>query len=335
MNNNQGLMSGGWSRLARNKRYIVWFYVLNLLLAWCGSAAFSNQAHSILDHSLHSDRLVHGFSQGVLAEMFARPEFGSTASSGAAATDFILVFFLLTALFIPGVLQGYASTYRLPREDFFRACGRNLWRFIRLLIVAGIVFLIVGGALFTIRAGMLKAADASTNELLPVYVSAGSLAVIFLVMSMLRIWFDLAETDVVLSDQRAVRRSIGRGLRFMFRNLGSLLGSYVMTTIVAAVVLWAGLWLWMKFVSPASVGGAMFVSQLTLFLLLIPRFWQRGVAVTYYQQNMVEPIVVQSFTSVPAAAPVVIQNNAPGNIPDSAPAAAPPIPSGPPESQAS
>ena len=58
-------------------------------------------------------------------------------------------------------------------------------------------------------------------------------------------------------------------------------------------------------VPPASVIGAFFVSQLTLLLLLIPRFWQRGVAVTYYLQNMVEPIaVVESFTSVAVVAPV-------------------------------
>ena len=43
----------------------------------------------------------------------------------------------------------------------------------------------------------------------------------------------------------------------------------------------------MKFVPPASVVGAFLVSQLMLLLLLIPRFWQRGVVVTYYLQNMV------------------------------------------------
>ena len=44
MAENQGLLSGGWDRVARNKRYIVWFYLLNLVLAWLGTAAFSNQA---------------------------------------------------------------------------------------------------------------------------------------------------------------------------------------------------------------------------------------------------------------------------------------------------
>jgi hypothetical protein len=292
--------------VGRNKRYIIWFYLLNLLLGLFGTVAFFNQAGTILDHSLLADRLVHGFDFGVYVEMLARPEFGPTAASGWAGVFFAVLFFVATALFLPGVLQGYASTYRLPREDFFRACGRNLWRFIRLLIVAGIVMGIVAGVLFGIRGALVKAADESTNELLPVYVSFGSLFVIFLVMSVLRIWFDLAQADVVLSDQRAVRKSIGAAFRHTWRGMGRLLASYVMATIVAAIVLLAGLWVWMKFVLPASVLGAFFVSQLTLLLLLIPRFWQRGVAVTYYLQNMVQPIaVLESVTAVTVVAPVV------------------------------
>jgi hypothetical protein len=321
----QGLLSRGWGMVGRNKRYIVWFYLLNLALAFFGTAAFSNQAHSILDHSLLGDRLVHGFDITVFGDLLNRPEFGQTQSLSAPAADFAFLFFLATALFLPGVLQGYASTYRLPREDFFRACGRNLWRFIRLMIVAGIVMGIVAAALFGIRGALLKVADESTNEMLPVYLSFASLLVIFLVMSVLRIWFDLAQADVVLSDQRAVRRSIGSAFRHTWRGMGSLLGSYVMATIVAAIVLVAGIWVWMKFVPPASVAGAFVVSQLTLLFLLIPRFWQRGVAVSYYLQNMVQPIaVVETFTSVAVVAPVVTE-----------PAGVPVIPSVPPETQAS
>lgn len=289
--------------MRHNKRYIFWFYVLNVALAWFGAGAFNNQVHQILDHSLLADRLVNGFDLSVLYEMFGRPEFGPTLASAAPAMHFAFLFLLLTALFLPGVLQGYASTYRLPREDFFRACGRNLWRFLRLMIVAGVVMAAVAAALLGIRSALLKAAEESTNELLPFSVSMATLLVIFLIMTALRIWFDLAQTDVVLSDQPAVGRSIGAGFRHTWRSLGRLLGSYVVSTIVAAIVLVAGLWAWMKLVPPASVFGAAVVSQLTLLLLLIPRFWQRGVAVTYYLQNMVEPIGVQSFTPVSVVAP--------------------------------
>jgi hypothetical protein len=305
MSDKKGLLSGGLSMVGRNKRYIIWFYLMNLTLAWFGAGAFVNQAYAILDHSLHADGVLHGFSVGVLTELLIRPEFGSSEAVQGSALHFAFLFFFLTALFLPGVLQGYASTYRLPREDFFRACGRNLWRFIRLLIVAGIVMGAVAGALFGIRAAILKKAAESTNELLPFYLSMACLIVIFLVVSVLRIWFDLAETDVVLSDQRAVRRSIAAGFRHTWRNLGRLLAGYVVTTLVAALVLVAGLLVWMKFVLPASVLGAVFISQLTLLLLLIPRFWQRGIAVTYYLQHMVEPVAVQSFSPVPIVVPVV------------------------------
>jgi hypothetical protein len=318
----QSLLSGGWDRVARNKRYIVWFYILNLALAWFGAGAAGKQADAVLGHSLHADRLLHGFDVGVLIEMLARPDFGPTAASFASGLYFALLFFVATALFLPGILQGYGSTLRLPREDFFRACGRNLWRFIRLMIVAGIAMVAIAGILLGLLSVLEKKAGESTYELLSFEVGLAGLAVIFVVVTAVRIWFDLAETDVVLSDQRAVRRSIGAGFRHMWRNLGQLLGSYVLTTVVAAIVLLAGMWLWMKFVPPASVFGAFFVSQLTLLLLLIPRFWQRGIAVSYYLQNMVEPVAIQPFAPTPISVPVV-ENPGPTSA----------IPSPPPEPQ--
>src|SRR5579872_1410286 len=194
----RGLLSAGWDRVVHNKRYIVWFYLLNLSLAWLGAKAFSNQAHDYLDHSLLSERLVHGLSISSLIEMFAQPEFGTVSAATAAGLHFAVLFFWFAALFVPGVLQGYASTYRLPRDDFFRACGRNLWRFIRLMIVAGIVIGAVASALFALLGVIVKAAEESTNELLPFEMRMLCLAIIFLVMTALRIWFDLAEADVVL-----------------------------------------------------------------------------------------------------------------------------------------
>jgi hypothetical protein len=291
MTENKGLLSSGLGIILRNKRYIVWFYVLNVFLGLFGTAAFVNQAGTILDHSLLSQRLLHGFSLGVLIEMVMRPEFGPTIASRAPAMFFSLLFMVATALFLPGVFQGYASTYRLPREDFFRACGRNLWRFIRLMFIAGIVMGIATGALFALHGALEHKAAESTNELLLPEVRFTGLFVIFLIMAVFRIWFDLAEVDMVLSDQRAVRKSVGAAFRHTFRSLGRLLPGYLLTTIIAAVILIGGLWIWMKTVPPETVFGAFIVSQLTLLLLLIPRFWQRGIATAYWQRRMMVPVV--------------------------------------------
>ena len=318
---NRGLLSSGWAMVTHNKRYIFWFWLLNMTLAEFGTAAFRNQAHAVLDQSLYSDKLVHGFNLSVLIEMFARPEFGPTKAPTMAAVYFITLFFMVTALFLPGVFQGYASNYRLPRDEFFRTCGRNLWRFIRLLIVAGIVMGIVCGILFGIQGALTKKAGDSTNELLFFEVQMITLTIIFLVMTVVRVWFDLAEVDVVLSDQNAVRRSIAAGFRNAFAGLGRLLADYVLITIVAAFILIGGLWAWMRLVPASGVWGAFCVGQLTLLLLLIPRFWQRGVAVAYYQQRMLVPVVrPEPIMPEPVVAAVVVEPSPSPMIPNIPPA---------------
>ena len=281
------------------------FKVADLSLAEFGSSAFRKSAHAVLDNSAHANKLLHGFDLSVLLNLFALPQFGSMSAMTTPALYFGVLFFLATALFLPGVFLGYSSTYRLSREEFFRACGRNLWRYIRIMIVAGIVMGIIAGLLFAANGAIVKKADESTNEMLPVYLQFIGLGVIFLIMTTLRIWFDLAEADAVLNDQRAVRKSIGAGFRHTFRSLGRLLGSYVLATIVAAIILLVGMWVWLKAVSPESIVGAFIISQITLFLLLIPRFWQRGIAVTYWQQRMLVPVVVMNPVEPPPVAPVI------------------------------
>src|SRR6202046_3265316 len=265
MSENKGLLSGGYARVVRNKRYIFWFWLLNLMLAEFGLAAFRHQAAPILDTSLYPGGLVRGFDLGVFVEMLVRPEFGPTAASAIPAICFAALFFVFTVLFLPGVFLGYASNYRLPRDEFFRTCGRNLWRFIRLMIVAGIVMGIAASALFGLHGVLERKAAESTKELLLPEVRIVGLFLIFLVMATLRIWFDLAEVDIVLNDQRAVRKSIAAGFRHTWRSLGRLLTSYVVTTILAAIILVAGILIWQSWVQPGSTVSAFLVSQLTLF----------------------------------------------------------------------
>ena len=313
---NKSLLSTGLAKVAHNKRYIIWFWLLNLTLAEFGTAVFRRSSHAILDHTLLAERLLKGFDLGVLGELLSKPKFGSLRAMTLPGLYFAFTFFLATALFLPGIFSGYASNYRLPREEFFRACGRNLWRFIRIMIIAGIVMGIIAGLLFAANDAITKKAGESTNEKLPFELQMTGLAVMFLIMTTLRICFDLAEVDTVLDDQRAVRKSIAAAFRHTFRSLARLLTSYVVVTVVAAILFVGGLWIWIKFVPAESVAGAFVIAQITLFLLLIPRFWQRGIAVTYWQRQMLAPVVaVQSIE--PAPLPVTTVPIAP--VPDPAP----------------
>jgi len=299
----RSILSIGAAIAGRNNRYVVWFWLLNLALAAVGGTAFSLHAHAMLDHSFYADGLLHGFDLGVFLEMLGRPEFGPIKASTAPAMMAAVLFFLLTMIFLPGVLQGYASDHRISRAEFFRASGINLWRFVRLTVLFAIVGGIVAGILFGIQQGLVNAADATSHERLPFYVQLASLAGIFLVMTTLRIWFDLAETGVVLSDQPAVRKSLANAFRQTRTNLVRLLGSYVAIAMVGVVVLAVGVWLWHVIVPPASVVGAFLISQAILFSLLAVRFWQRATAVAFYLQSATEqPLEVVPLVAPPVAA---------------------------------
>jgi hypothetical protein len=305
MNENMNLVSAGAAIARRNKRYVIWFYLLNLAFAHFGASAFSNAAHGILDHSFYADKLLHGFNLGVFMEMLARPEFGALPSATHPAVMFAVVFFLASLVFMPGVLLGYASDHRLPRDEFFRACGRNVWRFVRLFLFFTIIAGIIAGVLFAALNALAMAADKTSNERLPFFTQLIGTLLILLVLTLIRIWFDLAQTEVVLRDQPAVRKAIGAGFRKTRRNLGRMLGSYVLIAIVALAVLVAGIWLWHAIVPPSSVLGAFIVGQAIMLLLLATRFWQRAVAVAFYVREMTESVVEEARPIPTFAAPVV------------------------------
>jgi len=290
MNEKINLVSVGGSIAGRNKRYVVWFYLLNLVLAHFGAAAFNDNAHAILDRSLHADNLLHGFNLGVFIELLGRPEFGALNSSAAPAMLFAFVFFFASLLFMPGVLLGYASDHRLPRDEFYRACGRNAWRFVRLLLFFVVIGAIVAGILFGVQNALADAADKTSNERLPFLVQLAGTAIDFLLLTAIRIWIDLAQTEVVLRDEPAVRKAIASAFRKTHHNFWRLLGSYVTIALVALAVLAGGIWLWHAIVPPSSVAGAFIVGEATLLLLLATRFWQRAVAVAFYVQELTNPV---------------------------------------------
>ena len=287
MNDRGSLSCSGFATVWRNKRYVFWFWVINLTLAEFGAGAYRNDIHAILDHSLYAGKLLRGFDAAVYLDLMTRPEMGPSMAYEAPAIHFAFVFLLLTMIFLPGVLQGYTADHRLPRDEFFRSCGHNLWRFVRLMFLFLLIVAPVAGILFAVHHALVHAAEKSTNELRPFYTIVTTLAVIFLVVTFLRIWFDLAQVDVVVSDQRAVRRSVAAGWRYSWHYLGRLLATYVVIAACACLLLIIGICLWKVLVPATSVLAAIVISQAILFALLWMRFWQRASAAKFYMREMV------------------------------------------------
>jgi hypothetical protein len=279
------LLSAGARILGRNKRYLIWFYLLNLSLASFAAGAFRSQAHAVVDHSLYADKVLHGFQVVALIEMVARPEFGPVSASTMPAFYFSLLFVLATVLFLPGVLLAFASDHRIPRYEFYRVSGHNLWRMVRLFLSFTVIAGSLSGILFAMQYALTKAASQTSNERLPFFTRLLCLGLILVVVTAIRIWFDLAQTEVVLWDQSRVRKSIAGSYRSMKMQRTRLLGSYGCIAALAITVLFVGLWVWIKIVPSASVWAAFVMGQVILLLVLAARFWQRACAVAFHLER--------------------------------------------------
>jgi hypothetical protein len=288
--------------VSRHKRYIFWLWLLNLTLAEFGTAAFRNRLHAALDHSLLADRLLHGFDLGVYFEMVTRPDWGPPMGSAVPAMYFAFLFFLVTLFCMPGVLDAYTSEGRPSPEDFFRCCGRNVWRFVRVLVFYGMVAGLIGGALFGGHVALVKASEKSTYEILPFCTHVATLGIIFLVLTVIRVWFDLAQVDVVVRDQRAVRQSVAAAFRCTRQNLIALLAAYVAICVLGLLVLAGGIWAWHSLVPASNVLRAFLVTQVMLVLWLGMRFWQRATAAAFYMRQATVDAPIQA-TAEPAPSP--------------------------------
>src|SRR5438270_11650731 len=75
MNKKAGILSTGLRMVMRNKRYLGWFYVLNLLLSILGASALRSALGGALDTTLYSQKLLHGFDVFTFLGLISRPEF--------------------------------------------------------------------------------------------------------------------------------------------------------------------------------------------------------------------------------------------------------------------
>src|SRR5262249_20839905 len=158
----------------------------------------------------------------VLFEFLTKPDTGSIHATARSAGYAAVLFVLLSLVFMPGVFAGYVADARIPREEFFRACGKDLWRFLRLGFFPLPIAIPISMILGAIKNALVKAADNTSNERLPFFVSLGSSCLTFIVLLAIRAWFDLAQADVVVRNEGRVRKSLASGFRTSRRYLGRL-----------------------------------------------------------------------------------------------------------------
>jgi hypothetical protein len=156
------------------------------------------------------------------------------------------------------------------------------WRFVRAALLAGGSAAIILCVLLAMRAGLMARVDAVYVERRMFFYSTISGAVVLLVALLLRLWWDLVEVYIVrnaMDGERRVHLALVPAFRLLFRYFFRIFGSFLLTGTAGVTALALCLALWKALPAP-QIWMAALLAQIGLFLLLVSRFWQRGLEAT-------------------------------------------------------
>jgi hypothetical protein len=294
---NKSPFVAGLGLVWRRQSVLWWIFVVNFVLAGMGAGTFGRQISPVLDHSLESQALVHGFNPTVFTALLM--EAHGARAAGTASACLILVFFIFMLFVEGGLLEVYRLDRRLTKGEFFEASGRFFCRFVRLLIMLLIVLIPVG-IIFNLRTRAADLVDERSPSPMPgVWVRLTGLLVVLFLMQAVRLWFDMAQVRAVAEDERAMRRALGRAFKITFGNFGALYWMYLRISIVAWLLAGVLLWIWVRLVRPEWIGVSFLLTQLILLSWLATRLWQRASETLWYQRRL--PALVTKLE--PALAP--------------------------------
>jgi hypothetical protein len=309
---NSGFFLAGAGLVWRRQRVLWFIFAVNLILGFFSIRGLASRTGDMLNHSLASDRLVHGFDLAAIGGIAQQPGV-SPLDVSATALAYSLVFFAFMLFITGGILEAYRRDSRMTTAEFFESSGAFLWRFVRLVIFLLLCLIPIAILRFIAYNAGDHIEETAVSPMASIWFNTIVGIVILFLLIVLRLWFDMAEVHSVAQNERRMRRSLAVAWRLTFGNFGRLFWLYFSISIVGIVGFCIGLWLWMYVLPPTAITGAFFLSQAMILWWLGTRLWQRASETLWYQRNFVPAAPPASYT--PATYPVVAPQTPPSPLP--------------------
>jgi hypothetical protein len=307
----------GLSLTLRRFPALLWTYLFNLALALLFSISLNLQLSKLLNHSLAAQRLSSGFDLGTIGETYLHLHQGPTGDAGAITGHasiplFLIVYFLL----VPGTLFCYQTDSPARLGTLLQQGLLYFWRFVRITLLTLLVSTLILGPLFFLQG---KWADHVDDHLVGrsafLLILAGNI-VLFLVASILRLYFDLVEVYTVQlgrhlrptlfgqqpKPDRRVRRTLAPAWQTLRTHFAEVWPIFLFLTLLgfAAVILTARIS--MHMLAQPRVWPTFLLAQFGLFVMLFTRFWQRGAETSLALQNPIPSLAPPPI--LPVAGPI-------------------------------
>jgi hypothetical protein len=295
----RGVLATGARLVLRGWRVLGWAFFVNLLLGIVAALPVAATISNILNHSLEAERLAKGFDLGAFFGLLMQPEV--TLSTFLPGSFLVSLLYLVFMLFLTGgLLADFRRDQRLSFGAFLAACATFFWRFVRLLIFLLLALVPVGLLYGLLDFGTEKLADKSPRDSVALWLTLSGLAVVALLFSVVRLWFDVAQIRAVAENEPKIRRALGKSFRITFGNFGSLFWIFLRIGIVAMAGSAAAFWLFVKVLRPEQVGVTIVFCQVFVLFWLTIRFWLRACETVWYQRKFPAPAAFAEAPAPPA-----------------------------------
>lgn len=312
----RNLLTGGLRLTLLSWPAVVFTYLVNLVLALFFTLPLHFQIQAITGNSLASQRLISGFDLGTLAAVTSK--LGEGPGPATAGSYFsIPVYLLLYFLIVPGVLVCYQTGASAAPFSLFQSGFAYWWRFVRITLLT----LVIAGP---IVAGVMQLQnlwsdhlDKATPTRATFLLGLAGTAAVFLVAALLRVYFDLVEVYTVQLGLRAAapsgdgkpgrERQIRRALKPAWNALRhnffrTYLSFLLLTALGFAACALAVRGALHSLAQPRALP-IFLLLQLGLLLMLLTRFWQRGVETMLALRHPVQAEAIRTPQSVAEPAP--------------------------------
>lgn len=157
------------------------------------------------------------------------------ATIAGATAAWMLVWSFLSG----GVIDRLARDRRTRTHGFFAACGVHFWRFLRLGLVAWLVYFLLFGHLHPWLFDDLYPALIAdvTSERTALFIRAGGYLLFGAALIFFNLIFDYARIRIVIEDRRSALGAIAAGARFVGRYARPVVSLYLLTGLAFAGLL--------------------------------------------------------------------------------------------------
>jgi hypothetical protein len=283
----RSLLFSGFRLLLANARLLLWAWLASLLCGLLATLPFSSYVDGYLDHSLAAQEIAGRVDLAYIAELVQHAD-KYRAITATPSLLSVILFTLLNFILAAGALFVFQAGAR-PRLSVVADAGiRYFFRFVRLTLVSVVVIGLILWPLTTLREAWLAHASKTYVGSAIFLRSSLSLAAIFIIVLLLRFYFDLAEAVVIqlgLASDRRVRRSFPLTFRLLRGNFTRSFLSYFLIGSLGFALFALCVWIWVAAISPHSTALAFLLGQLGIASLLAARLWQRASLASLVLQN--------------------------------------------------